>query len=318
MIGSPFDWSPLGAGLGAVCGSGLWLALRSSPPMRRPSLDDRLAPYLTDRPRESRLLAVTAPSSSFGAAERLVGPSVKKFARRVDGWIGGAASVRRRLARAGGGITLEAFRVEQVLYGAVGLGLGLLFALFSALRGAHRSPVAFLILAAVFAGFGVMLRDHLLTRQVRRREARMVAEFPTIAEMLALAVSAGESPVSALERISRIAGGDLSAELRQVLADNRAGATIVTALEALAARTALPAVIRFVDGMAIAVERGTPLADVLRAQAADAREEGRRVLLEAGGRKEIAMLIPVVFFVLPVTVVFALFPGFYGLRLAVP
>jgi hypothetical protein len=30
------------------------------------------------------------------------------------------------------------------------------------------------------------------------------------------------------------------------------------------------------------------------------------------------MLIPVVFFVLPVTVVFALFPGFYSVQLAVP
>jgi tight adherence protein C len=162
-----------------------------------------------------------------------------------------------------------------------------------------------------------MLRDHLLTREVRRREARMVAEFPTIAEMLALAVGAGESPVSALERVARIADGELSLEIRQVLADSRAGATLVSALEALASRTSLPAVIRFVDGMAIAVERGTPLADVLRAQAADAREEGRRALLEAGGRKEIQMLVPVVFFVLPVTVVFALFPGFYGLHLAV-
>jgi tight adherence protein C len=286
--------------------------------MRRPRLDDRLAPYLIDSPRQSRLLAVAAPTSSSGVAERLAGPALKALARRVDGWIGGATSVRRRLARAGSHLTLESFRVEQVLYGAVGLGVGLLLALLAAFHGAHRSPVALVILACVFAGFGVMARDHLLTRQVRRREARMVAEFPTIAEMLALGVGAGESPVSALERVSRIAGGELSLELRRVLADNRAGATIVSALEALAARTSLPAVIRFVDGMAIAVERGTPLAEVLRAQAADAREEGRRALLEAGGRKEIAMLIPVVFFVLPVTVVFALFPGFYGLRLAVP
>jgi tight adherence protein C len=70
--------------------------------------------------------------------------------------------------------------------------------------------------------------------------------------------------------------------------------------------------------MAIAVQRGTPLADVLRAQATDVREMGRRTLLEAGGRKEIAMLVPVVFLVLPVTVIFALFPGFYSLQLAVP
>ena len=40
--------------------------------------------------------------------------------------------------------------------------------------------------------------------------------------------------------------------------------------------------------------------------------------MESAGRREIAMLVPVVFLVLPVTVVFALFPGFYGLSLAVP
>ena len=51
------------------------------------------------------------------------------------------------------------------------------------------------------------------------------------------------------------------------------------------------------------------LAEVLRAQAADVREAGKRRLLEAGGRKEIAMMVPVVFLVLPVTVLFALFPG---------
>ena len=56
-------------------------------------------------------------------------------------------------------------------------------------------------------------------------------------------------------------------------------------------------------------ERGTPLAEVLRAQAVDVREVSKRALLEAGGRKEISMMVPVVFLILPVTVLFALFPG---------
>ena len=71
----------------------------------------------------------------------------------------------------------------------------------------------------------------------------------------------------------------------------------------------LPSLSRFVDGIVIAVQRGTPLAEVLRAQAQDVREDGRRALLEAAGMKEIVMMIPVVFLILPVTVVFALFPG---------
>ena len=71
----------------------------------------------------------------------------------------------------------------------------------------------------------------------------------------------------------------------------------------------MPALSRFVAGVLVAVERGTPLAEVLRAQAADVREAGKRALLESGGRREIAMLLPVVFGILPTTVVFALYPG---------
>ena len=65
---------------------------------------------------------------------------------------------------------------------------------------------------------------------------------------------------------------------------------------------------------AVAVERGTPLAEVLRAQAQDVREEGRRALMEQGGRKEVLMMVPVVFLILPITVVFAVFPSLVVLR----
>ncbi len=160
------------------------------------------------------------------------------------------------------------------------------------------------------------LRDRWLSREVAVREERMMAEFPTIAELLALAVAAGEGAVGALERVTRISHGELARELGRALADARAGASLVQALQGIASRTSLPPLARFVDGVAIAVERGTPLADVLRAQAVDVREAGKRALLEAGGRKEIAMMVPVVFLVLPVTVLFALFPGFYGFSFA--
>jgi hypothetical protein len=42
----------------------------------------------------------------------------------------------------------------------------------------------------------------------------------------------------------------------------------------------------------VATERGTPLGDVLRAQAADVREQHKRDLIEAGGRREVLMLVP--------------------------
>ncbi|HVY11595.1 MAG TPA: type II secretion system F family protein [Mycobacteriales bacterium] len=310
--------SALGAGLGATSAAGLVIAARSTPLTRRVRLEDRVAPYLADPAGRSRLLDDTPDLSPIVTAERLLGPALRDVASKVDEWVGGGGPLARRLDRAGRGMTVQQFRIEQVLWAGGGLGVGLLLALLAAVRGGRRSSVGLVIVAMVFALVGLLLRDRALSREITRRESRMAAEFPTIAELLALAVGAGESPIAALERVARCSRGELSAEIARVLADTRAGANVVTALEALATRTGLPALVRFVDGMAIAVERGTPLADVLRAQASDAREEGRRALLEAGGRKEIAMLVPVVFFVLPVTVVFALFPGFYGLRLAVP
>ena len=90
------------------------------------------------------------------------------------------------------------------------------------------------------------------------------------------------------------------------------------AFDRLAASTGLPLVARFATGIAVAVERGTPLADVLHAQAADVREGGRRHLIETAARREVLMMVPVVFLVLPVTVLFAFYPGVVGLSLAVP
>ena len=308
----------VGALLGLLASTGVCLAVAASPPLRRPRLDDRLAPYLRDAPRPSRLLTDVRAFTPFPTLERLLGPVLRDAAAFVDRTVGGSASVRRRLDQAGRGVTLEHFRIEQVLWGAGGLLLGLVLALVSAVGGSGARPLAFLVLAAVFALAGVLARDRALTNEVSRREARMLTEFPTIAELLALSVAAGEGAVGALERVTKLSHGELARELGRALADARAGASLVNALEGMAARTSLPALARFVDGMAIAVERGTPLADVLRAQAVDVREQGRRALLEAGGRKEIAMLLPVVFLVLPVTVVFALFPGFYNLSLSVP
>jgi len=140
-------------------------------------------------------------------------------------------------------------------------------------------------------------------------EDLILAEFSVIAEMLALTVTAGESPTGAIDRITRLAQGPLVKQLGDVLAETRSGTSFLTALTRLRDRTGIEPLARFLDGMAVAIERGTPLADVLRAQAADVRALGKRQLLESGGRKEIAMMVPVVFLVLPITILFALYPG---------
>jgi tight adherence protein C len=309
---TPATW---GVVLGASTGLGIWLVVDRLLSWRHTSLALRVAPYLRDLPATPSLRPPpTAPTSAFRA---VFGPVLRRAAELVERVLGGSASIARRLERARLPMSVHDFRISQTLWGLVAFAVVAVPSAALALRSPERAMPLLVMCACAFA-LGVLLRENRLTAQVTRRERRILEEFPTVAELLALAVAAGESPVAALDRVVRRTRGELSADLGDVLAEVRTGTPITRAFDDLAARSGLPAVSRFAEGIAIAVERGTPLADVLHAQAGDVREAGRRALIESGARREVLMMVPVVFLVLPTVVVFAFWPGLVGLRLVVP
>ncbi|HLS25878.1 MAG TPA: type II secretion system F family protein [Beutenbergiaceae bacterium] len=296
-----------GAALGLAGGLGACLIVWRLA-ARRVRLVHRVAPYLRERPSTSRLLTTASTVTPFPTLERMLRPLATDAAGLLERIGSPASTTRRRLARAGLSLSVEQFRIEQLIWASLGLVAGLLLALLlAATRGSGIVALAVLVLLATIGG--ALARDQALTRQISRREQTMVAEFPTVAELLALAVGAGETPLAALDRVASSMRGELAEEIRITLADIRSGIALTQALERMADRTELPSIARFTEGVAVAVERGTPLGEVLRAQAEDAREVGHRALMEAGGRKEVYMMIPVVFLMLPVTVLFAIFPG---------
>src|SRR6266536_159828 len=294
---------------------GLGLLRAGAPARRLPRLPARLDPYLRGlEPRPTQLLdTAEAPLVPFPVLDRLVRPVLDEGGELVERCLGGAAGVARRLREAGLAENVARFRAEQMLWGLAGFtgctAIGIVVPVVSggvpALAGTAAGILGLL--------GGVLGRDWRLTRQVERRQARMLEELPALADLICLAVTAGEAPRAAIERVVGRAHGELSRELGLVLADLRAGASFIAALERLAARVPVPQVVRFVDGLVVAVESGTPLADVLRAQATDVREQHKRELIEAGGRREVYMLVPVVFLLMPVVVLFALYPGFLTL-----
>ncbi|MFJ5954997.1 type II secretion system F family protein [Paenarthrobacter sp. NPDC092416] len=301
---------------GLALGAGAWLILVRLPFMRARSFADRLEPQLKSHNLESRLLR--APSHNltpFGPLERILRPLVHDWIGYLSHLNVGSAAIGRRLARAGSSKTTMDFRAEQLLWASGGFLLSLLMVAISAAAG-RFNPALSLVAVAGGALGGYLLRDHVLGRRIKRREQAMLAEFPSLAELMALAVAAGESAMGAMDRVCRSASGELSQEFASVLAHARSGKPLAEALQELSSRTELPPLVRFVDGMVVAVERGTPLADVLRAQAADVRDAAKRELMESAGRKEIAMMVPLVFGVLPLTVVFAAFPAITALEMS--
>ena len=242
------------------------------------------------------------PSRQRNAALEAARPVLERVARLF----GGRQAVQRRLQLAGSTTDVESYLLTQVLW--AGCFAGGALALLTATGSAER--VAPTIVAVVLAAVGgLILGDYLLGRRVAARRDRIAEQFPVAAQLIALQISAGAPPSDAVARVGSAIGGPLGEQLAQAAHRSAAGHGFAAAMRDLAAASDLPIVARFVQGMLSAIERGSPLAEIMRAQALDAAAESHRALMTRAGRRDIAMLVPVVFAVLPTVVMVSLLPG---------
>ena len=234
-------------------------------------------------------------------------------ARLLDSLGSTTRSVERRLELAGSPTDAVGFRAAQAGAGVAGLCAGALAASPAMAGRGGRGVAGIVVVALLGCVVGMSAWDRLLTARAGSRQRRVEAAVPDASELLALAVGAGESVPAALDRVASLSHSDLGDELARAVADIRLGAPSVRALTDLAARNDSPALSRLCQTLSTAIGRGSPLAAVLHDQARDIREASRQRLMEEGGKREIAMLFPVVFLILPVTVLFALYPGLMAL-----
>ena len=298
---------------GVGLGFGLWCVASVIPRMSRPRLARRVAPYVVDiSPYAREFLAPAAPGP-VPVLGLLVQPIASRARRALESTLGGTEIIARRLRQSGSTANVEAFRSQQLLWGLVGSVIGVLVAIVAG-RAQSVPVIVQVMIVVLFAVAGVLARDQFLQRAARKRLARLSSELPVILEFLTLSLSAGEGILDAMRRISRVSAGELSRELAGVVATVNTGLPLADTLTALSHDLELPAFSRCVEQVVGALERGTPLAEVLRAQAQDSRDDAKRDLLESAGKKEVAMLFPLVFLILPVTVLFAIFPGIFVLQ----
>ena len=174
-------------------------------------------------------------------------------------------------------------------------------------------------MSAIAFAVGFLGRDWWLSRQVETRRALLQEELPTAIDLLTLSIVAGESVPAGLARVATVLTTGIGGEFDKVVADIRAGASTVEALDDMRRRLPLPGIARLVDALVSPPSnevRHLPMCCVRKPTMVASREG--RMLLEMGGRREVLMLVPVVFLILPVVVVFALLPGLVSLDLLVP
>jgi tight adherence protein C len=301
---------PAGIGLGL----GLWTLVALLPRFGAPRLGARIAPYLLDVSPEARRLIRRRPIEPGSVIGGLLAPVAARLRGLLGGALGGDAAVEQRLRQAGSPLDLSAFRSRQLLAAAGGAVVSIAAVALIA-RTTSVNPAVAVVLVTVVTIGGLLAPEHLLARRARARLVRMANELPTVLEFLTLSLSAGESLLDALRRVARTGNGEVAREFGRVLARVGTGVALPDALTSSASSIGLPSFTRTVDQLVGALDRGTPLTGVLRAQAQDCREDAKRALLETAGKKEVFMLVPLVFLILPVTILFAIFPATLVLQL---
>lgn len=220
--------------------------------------------------------------------------------------------VRTRLIELGKGSEhdYENFRIYQMILVAAPI----IFILVLSILGLASISVA-LVSICFTAPLVILGSERGLSQRVLRRREIIESEFPALIELLTLAIGAGESPSGAVKRISLRAKGLLPSEFHQVTKDVENGKSFTLALDNLSRKVSSPVVRRFVDSMAIAISRGNSLVETLTHGVSEARNSERIKILNAAGKAEISMMIPVVFLILPISILFAMYPSMASLDL---
>ena len=300
---TPVLWLSLGLGLSG--GLGLWLIVSRVAWSSGSNLERRVAPWVSGISPEAHKVAVARVHQRRGLSRALA----SRLPTSVSNALGGAASsVATALARAGRLETVEQWRLRAVEFGLLGALAGVVVG-SSSIAFARGSVAGLLALTAVGIVAGVVLYRQLLTRAAKARTALILEELPVVCELLAICLTAGEGLSEGLIRVASRGSGPLSIELRAVNRSAALGVPLTDALAALTAKLDIAPLSRSLDHIIAGLERGTPLADILRTQATETRAEAGRRLQERASAREVVMLFPLVFLILPITIAFACYPG---------
>jgi len=138
---------------------------------------------------------------------------------------------------------------------------------------------------------------------------RALFELPELMDLITVSLRAGDGVYRSFATVIPRCDGLIAREFSKALKAVEYGAAFGAEIKQVAKALPHPQVAEFVAKVSTSLERGTPLAQMLSEQGLSVREEIKARLLRQAGRNETRMLIPLVFLILPVTVLFAIYPS---------
>ncbi len=265
------------AGLvGAAASFGLWLVLSPQGRVRQ-----EVVANVTSGIRFATSAGAADPTEVPAIVARLAVPGTR-------------ARIERLIAKAG---HPAAWPMRKVLIAK--LGMPAVAAALGALYVLGGPSTMRVLMATVFVVVAHFVPDLLLISAGQERQAQIALELADTLDQMTIGVEAGLGFESAMLRTARNGKGALSEELMRTLQDMQLGMSRREAYLALAARTSVPDLRRFLRAVMQADAFGVAIADVLRTQAAEMRMKRRQRAEEKAMKIPVKVIFPLMFCILP-------------------
>jgi len=151
--------------------------------------------------------------------------------------------------------------------------------------------------------------DLLLRSKGQERQAKIALELPDTLDQMTIAVEAGLGFEAAMLRAAKNGRGPFAQELIRTLQDMQVGQSRKDAYLALADRTTVVELRRFLRAVIQADDYGIAVADVLRTQASEMRLKRRQRAEEKAMKIPVKVIFPLMLCILPALFIVLLGPA---------
>jgi tight adherence protein C len=206
------------------------------------------------------------------------------------------ARIELKLLQAGKPLNMSPadFRILQI---SLLLGLPSIFCVYAnILHLGFAGVVGFGILGLLLASF---LPHFYINMKIKKRSKQGLRELPDVLDLLTVSLEAGLGFDAALNKIVSKKDGVLTQEFQRCLEEIRLGKTRREALIGVRERLALEDMRVLISSILQAEKLGIGMAQVMRVQSNEVREQRKQRAEESAMKAPIKMLFPLVLFIFP-------------------
>jgi len=166
-----------------------------------------------------------------------------------------------------------------------------------------------LLILLLSLAFGYFFPLVWLSDSRKRREKEVIKALPVYLDFITMSVEAGLNLTGAIQQaMNKGARGALRNEFANVLRDLRSGVSRAESLKRMSDRLNMPDITSFVNAMVQAEKMGSSMANTLRLQSEQRRNERFQRAEKKAMEAPVKLIFPLVMFIFPVTFIVLAFP----------